>query len=131
MEDKVEINFEVGDTVLYEGWDCKAITKVCKITPKGGIRIERDKSILFNSRGHYCSNGDWGRIYTADIRKITPEEEASLRAEWGKKRTITECKKALTAFFESNKSLSYEAAVKILEILKREEAKAVEGETAE
>ncbi len=113
-EDK---SFKVGDTVLYEGWKGKAITEVTKITPKGGVRVRFDEDALFKDGEWRSSAGhDWGRVYSASIRKITPEEEATLKQEWGKKRVIKECRKALEEAANDH-NLTYETAEKLLEIL--------------
>lgn len=129
MAENKNTNFQVGDTVLYEGWQGKSITKVTKITPKGGIRIYGHEDLLFKPDGTYRQSGEWGRTVCAKIKKLTPEEESALRLEFKRNRTVQECKKALAAFTSGERNLSYEASVKILDILKSEGLLEKEGKT--
>lgn len=109
-----ELNVKVGDFVLYQ-WGyvhnrVEKIVKVVKITPTGRIRIEGCDE-QYDKYGRQMGNKDrWScgshiRIPTDDDYKRIKENSA--------------ISKALLLISSKNKqNLSYEQAVKIIEILK-------------
>lgn len=112
MEQK---NFKVGDRVVrnYNSNIHKYIGTIIKITEKRGDIVV--------DYGHFQERYDrsgWEKgdnyFYRSYITLLTPEIEEELRKE----KVISECKQKM-----ENIKLTYERAVKILEILKDEEYK--------
>jgi len=69
------MDFHVGQRVLYEGpYGNKALTTVTKVTPKGGVRINYNPSLLFK-RGKASS----GPYHFHSIRPATEQDFATIR----------------------------------------------------
>lgn len=105
-----ELNVNVGDEVLYRPSSYSRIEKistVTKVTPTGRIRIDKSTN-QFDKYGRQMGNVGWeGRDY---IYILTPEKKEELL----RKNEISKC---ICVFEKKKNNLTFEQAVKILEIL--------------
>ena len=102
-----ELNVKVGDKVIYERRGMESIVTVTKVTPTGRIRIDFIDG-QFDKYGWKIGGDIW---FCPRIKRATPEDIKRIE----QKNTILEaCKLCQTI---STKNLSYEKALKIIEIL--------------
>ncbi len=102
-----ELNVKVGDKVLYERRGRERIVTVTKVTPTGRIRIDFTDS-QFDKYGHQMGGDTW---FSSRIRRATPEDIKRIE----QKKTILKAYELCQTI--DAKSLSYEKALKIIEIL--------------
>lgn len=110
-----ELNVKVGDKVLYSYWTfsgtVERIETVTRVTPTGRIRVEGSDS-QFDKYGRQMGGDSWRGGATLKI----PTEEDFKRI---KENAVIS--KALSLLEKlNNKTLSYDKAVKIVEILSEE-----------
>lgn len=105
-----ELNVNVGDEVLYRPASyaiIERIATVTKVTRTGRIRIDKYTN-QFDKYGRQMGDVGWrGRDY---ICILTPEKKEEIL----KKNEISKC---ICVFEEKKNNLTFEQAVKILEIL--------------
>lgn len=125
---------KAGDkVVLIQGRPSRIMT-VRKVTPTGIVRTEEGLSYKPGEDGVYRQNPHSGYIGTerigfTEIAPYTPELEEQAnqyqrekKEKEDRKRTVDAAKSACHDMGNWNKSMSYETAVKILEIYKAWEA---------
>lgn len=111
-----ELNVKVGDELLYRynswGSDVKKIVTVDKITPTGRIRI-KGMNAQFDKYGNEMGGDVWsGRAYLS-----IPTEEDYERIE--RNRIISKAMSLIRKIKKEN--LSYDTALKLIEILESED----------
>lgn len=112
-----ELNVKVGDKLLYRtGYTCNQVERivtVTKVTPTGRIRVDySDKQ--YDKYGNEMGSGN---IWTCRSSLYLPKEE-----DYERIKANNAIAKALLLIGKQNKEiLSYEQAVKIIEILKPKE----------
>ena len=115
-------NFKVGDRVVnnYHNGGCKKIGTIIKITEKRG-----DVVVDYGYFQERYDRTGWEKsdnyFYRSHITLLTPEIEEELRKE----EVINECKQEM-----EHTEITYEMAVKILEVFEDEEHRKIkEGDT--
>lgn len=103
------LDVKVGDKIIYYyGHGRRKVTEVIKVTPTGRLRVKANPSLQFNKYGSLMGEDCW---YHAYIIKATDE----LIEQTSKDYTIRKAMCRMHVYNEQD--LSYEQAVKILEIL--------------
>jgi len=102
MDDWIK-KLKAGDTVIIHGKWSDRLAKIDKITPTGKIKIG---DTHYSPDGYSIGNGT--RLYVTSLCEATPEAIEALR----QKEVIIEA----TYTLRNKNSLTYEQAVKILEI---------------
>lgn len=103
-----ELNVKAGDKVIYIHRRQESIATVKKVTPTGRVKIDLSDR-QFNKYGDAMGSGDiWGSPY---IRKATPEDIKRIE----QKRVILKAYDLCHTV--ETKKISYEKALKIIEIL--------------
>lgn len=107
-----ELNVKVGDKVAYYSrgfFRTSSICTVSRVTPTGRIRLKEHEGIVFDKYGKEMGKIDPWAIRDT-ISELTPEVEKQIIEE----NTIKQCLQEM----HNIKEITYENAVKILEILK-------------
>lgn len=103
------LDVKVGDKVIYySGYGRRQITEVIKITPTGRIRVKANPTLQFNKYGSLMGGDFWSGTY---ITKATDKLMQQVKEE------VTIQKALYLMNHYIHKDLSYEKALKILEIL--------------
>lgn len=105
-----ELKVKTGDKVLYKYWTfagaVERIETVTRVTPTGRIRVEGSDS-YFNKYGREMGDS----YYKAQLSVLTDADEKRI-----KENSVIEKAVSLMGDFDS-KTLTYDKAVKIVEIL--------------